>query len=54
MISSIRVTRNPRHWAMDFWNRGSRAGMLTVLATDGPAIIDSFIPHDEQTITPEF
>lgn len=54
LISSIRVTRNPRHWMLTVWNRGGRAGDLTVDAKDGPAIVDSFIPQDNQIIEEEF
>jgi hypothetical protein len=55
LVSRIRVTVNPRHWNMVFWDKGgARNGELTVAADDGPAMVDRFIPEDQQTINVEF
>jgi hypothetical protein len=48
LITSLRVEANPRHWRITVWNRGGKAGTLTVNAADGPAVVDRLIPPERQ------
>lgn len=45
-VSSVRVEKTPTHWHIAVWNRGGRAGELSVLAADGPAFVTALLPPD--------
>lgn len=46
LISSVRVFRSPAHWEFHIWNRGGKAGVLTVDEKDGQALLDRLIPPE--------
>lgn len=46
LVSSIKVVKNPRHWHIDVWNRGGKAGHLVVDAEDGAQIVSRLREHD--------
>ena len=45
VISSVRVERGPGHDLVHVWNRGGKAGTLTVDKGDGDAVARSLLPE---------
>lgn len=43
VITSIEVTKNPRHWRLRVWNRGGLAGELAVNAEDGQEFLNRLL-----------